>query len=146
MAFYFIIFYFFFFFVFGIYFIFWFYYLFNTTKMIFASQKNTNQWICMHCLINMCDFALFSSSSSFSSVVVVLLRGISSGLSSVPQSYVYGSPYQSAGLVPLHSTPSQLTHAAALAAATNQFYEYQVNVQSTFTFMSHSIVVFFLTH
>lgn len=48
---------------------------------------------------------------------------------SVPQSYVYGSPYgASAGLVPIQATPSQLSHAAALAAATNQFYEYQVNM------------------
>lgn len=50
----------------------------------------------------------------------------------VPQSYVYGSPYlgatsaaaSTAGLVPIPA--SQLSHAAALAAATNQFYEYQV--------------------
>lgn len=54
---------------------------------------------------------------------------------SVPQSYVYGSPYlgaattaSAAGLVPIPAT--QLSHAAAIAAATNQFYEYQVSVQS----------------
>lgn len=53
---------------------------------------------------------------------------------SVPQSYVYGSPYlgaattaSAAGLVPIPAT--QLSHAAAIAAATNQFYEYQVSVQ-----------------
>lgn len=46
-------------------------------------------------------------------------------------SYVYGSPYlgatngaSQAGLVPIQAT--QLSHAAAIAAATNQFYEYQV--------------------
>lgn len=50
---------------------------------------------------------------------------------SVPQSYVYGSPYLGAtttagtGLVPIQAT--QLSHAAAIAAATNQFYEYQVS-------------------
>lgn len=58
----------------------------------------------------------------------------------VPPPYVYGSPYLSAaaatasasantavnsasGLVSIQ--PSQLSHAAAIAAATNQFYEYQ---------------------
>lgn len=52
----------------------------------------------------------------------------------VPQSYVYGSPYlgaattaSSAGLVPIPAT--QLSHAAAIAAATNQFYEYQVSIR-----------------
>lgn len=56
---------------------------------------------------------------------------------SVPQSYVYGSPYlqgattaSAAGLVPIQAT--QLSHAAAIAAATNQFYEYQVSVQGVF--------------
>ncbi|XP_055313758.1 RNA-binding protein 24-like isoform X1 [Sitodiplosis mosellana] len=50
----------------------------------------------------------------------------------VPQSYVYGSPYlgaattaSAAGLVQIPAT--QLSHAAAIAAATNQFYEYQQN-------------------
>lgn len=51
----------------------------------------------------------------------------------VPSPYIYGSPYlgataaansTAAGLVPLQAT--QLTQ-AALAAATNQFYEYQVS-------------------
>lgn len=46
---------------------------------------------------------------------------------SVPPSYVYQSPYLTAttpgSLVPLPAT--QLTHAAAVAAATTQFYEYQ---------------------
>lgn len=57
----------------------------------------------------------------------------------VPPSYVYGSPYlgaaaataaaanttaAAAGLVPIPAT--QLSHAAAIAAATSQFYEYQV--------------------
>lgn len=43
---------------------------------------------------------------------------------------MYGSPYLGAasaattGLVPIQAT--QLSHAAALAAATSQFYEYQV--------------------
>lgn len=45
----------------------------------------------------------------------------------VPQSYVYQSPYLTAttpgSLMPLPAT--QLTHAAAVAAATSQFYEYQ---------------------
>lgn len=46
----------------------------------------------------------------------------------MPPSYVYGAPYlntgaASSGLVPLQAT--QLSHAAAIAAATNQFYEYQ---------------------
>lgn len=46
---------------------------------------------------------------------------------------MYGSPYLSAattastaGLMPIPAT--QLSHAAAIAAATNQFYEYQVSV------------------
>lgn len=50
----------------------------------------------------------------------------------VQPSYVYSSPYlgaattaSTAGLVPIQAT--QLSHAAALAAATNQFYEYQQN-------------------
>ncbi|XP_055627007.1 RNA-binding protein 24-B-like isoform X1 [Toxorhynchites rutilus septentrionalis] len=51
----------------------------------------------------------------------------------VPQSYIYGTPYLGAaagqtgaaasGLVQIPAT--QLSHAAAIAAATNQFYEYQ---------------------
>lgn len=46
----------------------------------------------------------------------------------MPPSYVYGAPYlntgsASTGLVPLQAT--QLSHAAAIAAATSQFYEYQ---------------------
>lgn len=45
----------------------------------------------------------------------------------VPPGYVYQSPYLAAtapgSLVPLPTTP--LTHAAAVAAATSQFYEYQ---------------------
>lgn len=45
----------------------------------------------------------------------------------VPPGYVYQSPYLAAtapgSLVPLQTT--QLTHAAAIAAATSQFYEYQ---------------------
>ncbi|CAH1153521.1 unnamed protein product [Phaedon cochleariae] len=45
----------------------------------------------------------------------------------VPPGYVYQSPYLTAtapgSLVPLQAT--QLTHAAAVAAATSQFYEYQ---------------------
>lgn len=56
---------------------------------------------------------------------------------SVPQSYVYGSPYlgaattaSAAGLVPIPAT--QLSHAAAIAAATNQFYEYQVSANGHF--------------
>ncbi|XP_055858728.1 RNA-binding protein 24-B-like isoform X1 [Episyrphus balteatus] len=53
----------------------------------------------------------------------------------IPPPYIYGSPYLSAaatasantanaasGLVPIQA--SQLSHAAAIAAATNQFYEY----------------------
>ena len=62
----------------------------------------------------------------------------------MPPSYVYGSPYlgataassaaanqsaAAAGLVPIQAT--QLSHAAAIAAATNQFYEYQVRYPST---------------
>lgn len=49
----------------------------------------------------------------------------------VQPSYVYGTPYlggaasaTTQGLVPIQAT--QLSHAAAIAAATNQFYEYQV--------------------
>lgn len=45
----------------------------------------------------------------------------------VPPGYVYQSPYLAAttpgSLMPLPAT--QLTHAAAVAAATSQFYEYQ---------------------
>lgn len=46
----------------------------------------------------------------------------------MPPSYVYGAPYlntgaATTGLVPLQAT--QLSHAAAIAAATSQFYEYQ---------------------
>lgn len=48
---------------------------------------------------------------------------------------MYGTPYlggaataTSQGLVPIQAT--QLSHAAAIAAATNQFYEYQVNLIS----------------
>ncbi|XP_055703812.1 RNA-binding protein 24-like isoform X2 [Phlebotomus papatasi] len=46
----------------------------------------------------------------------------------VPPSYVYGTPYlgtsaTTTGLMPLPAT--QLSHAAAIAAATSQFYEYQ---------------------
>lgn len=60
----------------------------------------------------------------------------------VPPSFVYGSPYlgaaaasaaaanssaaAAAGLVPIPAT--QLSHAAAIAAATSQFYEYQVGI------------------
>lgn len=60
---------------------------------------------------------------------------------SIHSPYIYGSPYlgaaaaansQAAGLVPIQAT--QLTQAAALAAATNQFYEYQV---STFFCQKH---------
>lgn len=53
--------------------------------------------------------------------------------SRLPQSYMYGSPYlgaattaSTAGLMPIPAT--QLSHAAAIAAATNQFYEYQVSL------------------
>uniref|UniRef100_A0A182FB93 Uncharacterized protein n=1 Tax=Anopheles albimanus TaxID=7167 RepID=A0A182FB93_ANOAL len=53
---------------------------------------------------------------------------------SVPPSYIYGTPYlgsaggstgagTASGLVPIPAT--QLSHAAAIAAATSQFYEYQ---------------------
>lgn len=55
---------------------------------------------------------------------------------SLPQSYIYGSPYMGAaptqptsatGLVQNTMMPAtQLSHAAAIAAATSQFYEYQV--------------------
>lgn len=54
---------------------------------------------------------------------------------SIHSPYIYGSPYlnaaaaatsTAAGLVPIQT--SQLTQAAALAAATNQFYEYQVSI------------------
>jgi hypothetical protein len=56
----------------------------------------------------------------------------------VPQSYIYGSPYlgaaaatqnqaASAGLAMQIPAATQLSHAAALAAATSQFYEYQVS-------------------
>lgn len=45
---------------------------------------------------------------------------------SVPPGYVYPSPYLTAapgGIVPM--PPAPMSHAAALAAATSQFYEYQ---------------------
>jgi hypothetical protein len=56
----------------------------------------------------------------------------------VPQSYIYGSPYlgaaaatqnqaANAGLAMQIPAATQLSHAAALAAATSQFYEYQVS-------------------
>lgn len=55
----------------------------------------------------------------------------------MPQSYIYGSPYLGAtaaaaqnatGLtMQIPSAATQLSHAAALAAATSQFYEYQVS-------------------
>lgn len=57
----------------------------------------------------------------------------------MPQSYIYGSPYlgaaaaasqnqaNSAGLAMQIPAATQLSHAAALAAATSQFYEYQVS-------------------
>lgn len=55
----------------------------------------------------------------------------------MPQSYIYGSPYlgaaatqnqaASAGLAMQIPAATQLSHAAALAAATSQFYEYQVS-------------------
>ena len=60
----------------------------------------------------------------------------------MPSPYIYGSPYlgaaaaaantTAAGLVPIQAT--QLSQAAALAAATNQFYEYQVSVSSLIYF------------
>jgi hypothetical protein len=70
----------------------------------------------------------------------------------VPQSYIYGSlgsPYlgaaatqnpasATAGLTMQIPAATQLSHAAALAAATSQFYEYQV---SSFFFL-----LFFLLH
>lgn len=59
----------------------------------------------------------------------------------MPQSYIYGSPYlgaaaaaasqnsaATAGLAMQIPAATQLSHAAALAAATNQFYEYQVSL------------------
>lgn len=58
----------------------------------------------------------------------------------MPQSYIYGSPYlgaaaaatqnqaASAGLAMQIPAATQLSHAAALAAATSQFYEYQVSL------------------
>lgn len=57
----------------------------------------------------------------------------------VQQSYFYGTPYlgttagttgaaaaAASGLMPIPAT--QLSHAAAIAAATSQFYEYQVRI------------------
>lgn len=61
----------------------------------------------------------------------------------VPQSYIYGSPYlgaaaaatqnpaASAGLAMQIPAATQLSHAAALAAATSQFYEYQNALAAT---------------
>lgn len=59
----------------------------------------------------------------------------------VPQSYIYGSPYlgaaasqnqaASAGLAMQLPAATQLSHAAALAAATSQFYEYQNALAAT---------------
>lgn len=60
-------------------------------------------------------------------------------LKSVPQSFIYGSPYlgaaaatqtnqtTQAGLTMQIPAAAQLSHAAAIAAATSQFYEYQVS-------------------
>lgn len=61
-------------------------------------------------------------------------------LKSVPQSFIYGSPYlgaaaatqsnqnTQAGLaMQIPAAAHQLSHAAAIAAATSQFYEYQVS-------------------
>lgn len=82
----------------------------------FATTKN-GLWIGLH---------HFYSNIGFLSFSIVFLWY------SVPQSYVYGSPYLGAattagtGLVPIQAT--QLSHAAAIAAATNQFYEYQVSL------------------
>lgn len=82
----------------------------------FATTKN-GLWIGLH---------NFYSNVGFLSFSIVFLWY------SVPQSYVYGSPYLGAattagtGLVPIQAT--QLSHAAAIAAATNQFYEYQVSL------------------
>ena len=67
----------------------------------------------------------------------------------MPQSYIYGSPYlgaaaaatqnpaASAGLAMQIPAATQLSHAAALAAATNQFYEYQVSSWVFFSFFFH---------
>lgn len=60
----------------------------------------------------------------------------------MPQSFIYGSPYlgaaatqnptAQAGLAMQIPAATQLSHAAALAAATSQFYEYQVSpIEST---------------
>jgi hypothetical protein len=63
----------------------------------------------------------------------------------VPQSYIYGSPYLGAAAAATQNptasnlmqipAATQLSHAAALAAATSQFYEYQVSL----VFLSFSI-------
>lgn len=73
----------------------------------------------------------------------------------MPQSYIYGSlgsPYlgaaaatqnpasATAGLTMQIPAATQLSHAAALAAATSQFYEYQV---SSFFFLFFSFYTFF---
>lgn len=66
----------------------------------------------------------------------------------MPQSYVYGSPYLGAnaaatGMVPIPAT--QLSHAAAIAAATSQFYEYQVSSALLFKFyiIDYNKIIFF---
>lgn len=65
--------------------------------------------------------------------------------------YIYGSPYlgaataansTTAGLVPIQAT--QLTQAAALAAATNQFYEYQVSLLHIMYHFIYEKVFFFI--
>ena len=76
---------------------------------------------------------------------------------SVPQSYIYGSlgtsPYLGAttaaaqnatGLTMQIPSATQLSHAAALAAATSQFYEYQVSPSFfIFLFMDDGIFLGF---
>lgn len=104
--------------------------------VFFSNQQGVFLFYSMFLLTFFCDF-IFHFVLSFSGLtsshfLSFFLQHFWSVLFRVPQSYVYGSPYMgatsagsNAGLVPIPAT--QLSHAAAIAAATNQFYEYQVS-------------------
>lgn len=83
-------------------------------------------------------FRLVVWSENKNKTKIYLNLNVDLNLKSVPQSYIYGSPYlgaaaatqnpaASAGLAMQMPAATQLSHAAALAAATSQFYEYQVS-------------------
>lgn len=68
----------------------------------------------------------------------------------MPQSYIYGSPYLGAAAAATQNpavsmqipAATQLSHAAALAAATSQFYEYQVSSFNSISFFGFSWIFF----